>query len=476
MYEDKKRVRINWVRLLVKLIILIIIFLLILFIIKWVKNKRAFVRQISDSEYTTDVGIMKDAAFEYFTYDRLPTKIGGTKKLTLREMIDQKLIVDFTEDGHLCLIDDSYIQATKTSDENYALKVQLNCNSKSDYIVTTIENKENICKASNSCSSKENGETTKEESNKIDSESNNSNSKSSSSSSSSKSSSSSSKSSSSYSKSSSSSSSSKTSSSTSSTSSTTTPSVTNIINNTIITSSCNNCCPSCEPPKPSPQKVIYYKHVKYSNWTTDVLTGTNVETKTVKKAYETTCTTEKNKNVYVAAVMSHHTIYGTIHSIEVNMSKFIEKNGYNYKIKSVNYFSDADYTNYYNQSYKPVFIIGDTIPGNVCLDAISNMKGASLRKANFTYKTGNLYNKNGSNFLPIQLTYNNAVSVDPICNCATGEKIFFLPLKINVSYSLDKTCTKSQEITYYRTYSYIWTTNIHEEGYTYTGIFEERYI
>ena len=131
MYEDKKRVRINWVSLLVKLIILIIIFLLILFIIKWVKNKRAFVRQISDSEYTTDVGIMKDAAFEYFTYDRLPTKIGGTKKLTLREMIDQKLIVDFTEDGHLCLIDDSYIQATKTSDENYALKVQLNCNSKS---------------------------------------------------------------------------------------------------------------------------------------------------------------------------------------------------------------------------------------------------------------------------------------------------------------------------------------------------------
>ena len=97
---------------------------------------------------------MKNVAFEYYTKSKLPEKVGSTEKLTLGEMLDKKLLIDFTDNGKVCSLDNSYIQATRTLEDNYALKVNLECGKKSDYILANIE-KEKIC-VNNSCNNNTN--------------------------------------------------------------------------------------------------------------------------------------------------------------------------------------------------------------------------------------------------------------------------------------------------------------------------------
>jgi uncharacterized repeat protein (TIGR02543 family) len=144
MYEEgNKHLSFNWGILAIKLIILAAIVFLAAWIFVRVSNsngKSSSTLASTDSDYITNIASMKTAAFEYFTPSKLPEKVGGSEKLTLSQMINQKLLIDFTDDGKKCDNDASYIQATKTADDNYALKVSLTCGNKSDFIVTTIEN------------------------------------------------------------------------------------------------------------------------------------------------------------------------------------------------------------------------------------------------------------------------------------------------------------------------------------------------
>lgn len=158
MYEEGKKIDINWSSLLIKLAIFAFILLIAGFIFfkivnsKNTTNNKTKLAMDSDA-FTTNINNMKSVAFEYFTKSRLPEKTGSTEKLTLKEMIDEKLIIDFTNNGEYCNLEDSYIQATRTLNDNYALRIDLTCGKKSDYIVSTIE-KEEICK-NNTCPEEE---------------------------------------------------------------------------------------------------------------------------------------------------------------------------------------------------------------------------------------------------------------------------------------------------------------------------------
>lgn len=158
MYEEGNgNLSLNWLSLTVKIIIIaIIIFLGCWIFIRVTSNgsaKSGSLAASSDTEYITNIASMKSAAFEYFTTSKLPEKIGGTERLSLNQMINQKLLIDFTNNGKTCDTNSSYIQTTKTADGNYALKVSLDCGSKSDFIVTTIE--KTNCIVNNSCDNTE---------------------------------------------------------------------------------------------------------------------------------------------------------------------------------------------------------------------------------------------------------------------------------------------------------------------------------
>ncbi len=239
MYEEgNKNLSFNWSSLIIKLVILAAIVFLAGWIFVRVTNNSGSSTSsnslaMDNNEYITDITAMKSAAFEYYTSSKLPEKVGGTDRLTLTQMINQKLLIDFTDDGKTCDTDSSYIQTTKTADGNYALKVSLTCGEKSDFIITTIESNEYNNATNTDVVVDDNNTTTT-----TDSSSNNSSSSNTSSNSSSNSSTSSS-----------SSSSSSNSSSTYTKPSTTTQTVTTVVQTTVnikfTCGSTNVCCNSC---------------------------------------------------------------------------------------------------------------------------------------------------------------------------------------------------------------------------------------
>jgi len=95
--------------------------------------------------FNDNVQTMKDAAKSYFTMDRMPLEEGDSVKLTLRQMIDKKLLLPFVDSNdNECDADTSFVEVTKAEDE-YLMKIYLSCTDNTDYIIEHIGCYE-ICK------------------------------------------------------------------------------------------------------------------------------------------------------------------------------------------------------------------------------------------------------------------------------------------------------------------------------------------
>ncbi len=118
---------------LVKLL-LIILFVFILIWIFPATRMQPFYKSVFNNNITT----MKEAGISYYTNERLPIKIGESKKLSLQQMHEMKLIIPFVDkNGRSCDENNSYIEITKNEKE-YILKVALTCGSENDYIIVNL--------------------------------------------------------------------------------------------------------------------------------------------------------------------------------------------------------------------------------------------------------------------------------------------------------------------------------------------------
>lgn len=113
--------------------------LLFIFILMWLfplkKDLSNEILPLYETRFNENVNYMKDAAQSYFTTPRLPEKIGDTVKLTLAEMLEKKIILPFLDSNNSqCDLVNSYVEITKMDDE-YILKVNLECTDKSDYVL-----------------------------------------------------------------------------------------------------------------------------------------------------------------------------------------------------------------------------------------------------------------------------------------------------------------------------------------------------
>ena len=137
MYEENNvtyRVGINWKDVLVKIILLILFILLLIWIFP-----RPNMSVFYDSVYRDNVNTMRESARNYYTVDRLPKSVGEQTSMTLKEMVDNHLLIRFTDkDGKTCDESTSRVEVTKSSDSEYTLKVVLNCGETKDYILETI--------------------------------------------------------------------------------------------------------------------------------------------------------------------------------------------------------------------------------------------------------------------------------------------------------------------------------------------------
>lgn len=149
----EKEYQISWLKIIG--ITALIVGVIVLICLLYPKKDNTLLTQ---QTYISNITLMKDAGFEYFSGSHLPKEIGDSERLSLDEMLARNLIVEFLdEEGNSCHTQNSYIEATKTMDNEYEMSVYLSCDNKSDYIVTSISNEVTCtdCNTTNQESSKE---------------------------------------------------------------------------------------------------------------------------------------------------------------------------------------------------------------------------------------------------------------------------------------------------------------------------------
>lgn len=114
--------RINWISLFIKIIIIFIFILIII----WLLSKIIGRNKLS-STFNTNINNMEKVAVDYFKTIDLPLEKGKSTKITLKEMIDKKLIVSINKDGkNTCDTEKSYSKITRQK-KNYLVKTTLDC-------------------------------------------------------------------------------------------------------------------------------------------------------------------------------------------------------------------------------------------------------------------------------------------------------------------------------------------------------------
>ena len=93
---------------------------------------------VKEIVFNDNIQNIKEAAINYFTNERLPQAVGDTKKITLKEMKDKKLVLNVRDSaGTTCDDTKSYVEVTKEEDE-YVMKVMLSCSNMEDYIIVHL--------------------------------------------------------------------------------------------------------------------------------------------------------------------------------------------------------------------------------------------------------------------------------------------------------------------------------------------------
>jgi hypothetical protein len=130
-YEEKRGFPIR--DFLIKLVLIVVFVLLLIWLLP-IPNMKG----INNTIFNANVQTMKDAAIDYFTTERLPKNVGDKVTLTLKEMLDMKLLLPFTDkNGDTCDVNKSYVTLEKKETE-YLMTIHLKCKGQEDEIVVHL--------------------------------------------------------------------------------------------------------------------------------------------------------------------------------------------------------------------------------------------------------------------------------------------------------------------------------------------------
>ncbi len=128
-------------------ILKLLLFIVIIILIAWLFPTKSYVSDLINSKlgtskeqvFNNNLNTMKTAALSYYNGDRLPEKEGASKKITLEEMLEKKLLIEFTDsNGKKCNKTKSYVEVTKNKND-YSMKVNLSCQDGKNYIISYID-------------------------------------------------------------------------------------------------------------------------------------------------------------------------------------------------------------------------------------------------------------------------------------------------------------------------------------------------
>ena len=130
MEEENVRTGFTIKDLLIRLILIVIF----VFLLVWL-FPMPDLKPLNNQIFAENMDRMKNVAKTYYTLERLPRDFNTSKKMTLKEMLDKKLILPLMDsNGKYCSEEKSYIEITKKENE-YIIKVNLSCTDKEDYII-----------------------------------------------------------------------------------------------------------------------------------------------------------------------------------------------------------------------------------------------------------------------------------------------------------------------------------------------------
>lgn len=143
------------------ILIQLLFIILFVFIMVWLFPTKSNMTNLSNKMdiltstiYNTNLQTMKDAAVSYYTVERLPQALNDSERMTLKEMLDKNLLVDFVDgNGNKCDVNASYVEVLKLENE-YQMKINLSCTDRDAYIIVHLGCYD-YCKAVGVCQKEE---------------------------------------------------------------------------------------------------------------------------------------------------------------------------------------------------------------------------------------------------------------------------------------------------------------------------------
>lgn len=90
-------------------------------------------------KFINNLDEMKKSVISYYTVENLPKNMGESNTMSLKNMIDQKLIADLIDKNNkFCDEEKSYVKVTKL-ENGFLLKVNLKDSETNDYILTYLD-------------------------------------------------------------------------------------------------------------------------------------------------------------------------------------------------------------------------------------------------------------------------------------------------------------------------------------------------
>ncbi len=115
-------------------IIKVLLVLLFVFLLIWL-FPMPNLNPVYDRIFGENIKTMTEAAKSYYTIERLPKNVGDKVTLTLKEMLENKMILPFVDsDNKSCDATKSFVEIVRMEDE-YLIKTTLSCPSKTDYVI-----------------------------------------------------------------------------------------------------------------------------------------------------------------------------------------------------------------------------------------------------------------------------------------------------------------------------------------------------
>ena len=107
-------------------------------ILVWLFPTKSSLGPLYQEIFRNNLNSMRIAADSYYTNERLPEKVNDSIRMSLGEMLDKNLLLEFVDkSGNKCDYYKSYVEITRTETE-YELKVNLSCDGQEAFIIEHI--------------------------------------------------------------------------------------------------------------------------------------------------------------------------------------------------------------------------------------------------------------------------------------------------------------------------------------------------